>query len=176
MRLFIAINVNNATRDSLLSLRDELRSGAESGNFTLPENMHITLAFLGECDVRQTSAAKAAMNSVSFAPFDLRIERVGRFGGGQGEALWWAGASTNDAMSVLQHALTDNLIAAGFSLDTRKFSPHITLGRRVVTGAVPRRIEPFGETVYRIDLMKSERINGKLTYTAIHNKRATTGL
>ena len=170
MRLFIAINLNDTTRNSLITLRDELRSSAELGSFTLPENLHITLAFLGECNAKQTAAAKIAMDSVSFKPIEIRIERIGRFGGGQGEALWWAGARVNEALSDLHRDLTDKLIAVGFSLDTRKFSPHITLGRRVVTDAVPRWIEPFGETVSKIDLMKSERIDGRLTYSAIYQK------
>ncbi len=57
-------------------------------------------------------------------------------------------------------------------MDGRKYSPHITLGREVVTDAAPWQIEPFGETVTGIDLMKSERIGGKLTYTAIYSKGA----
>ena len=174
MRLFIAINFSNATRNRLLALRDELRTGSEAGNFTSPENLHITLAFLGECNMKQAAAIRNAMDSVSFEPFDVRIERVGRFGGGQGEALWWAGASVNKALSDLHGALSDNLTTAGFSLDTRKFSPHITLGRRVVTDAVPWRIEPFGETAHKIDLMKSERIDGRLTYTATYTRHCET--
>ena len=76
----------------------------------------------------------------------------------------------NEPMARLHRELNDSLAGAGFVLDSRKFSPHITLGRRVVSGAAPRRIEPFGETVSHIDLMKSERIGGKLTYTAIFRK------
>ena len=193
MRLFIAINLNSNTKDGLLALRDELRSGAERGNFSLPENLHLTLAFLDECDHKQAASAKAAMSAVRFEPFELLIERIGRFGGrgvkspgpvghplfkegmggrdaGQDEALWWAGVRVNEPMEQLHRELNDNLIAAGFSLDTRKFSPHITLGRRVVSDAASRRVEPFGETVRHIDLMKSERIAGKLTYTAIFRK------
>ena len=170
MRLFIAVNFNRETNNSLLTLRDELRSGAEHGSFTLSDNLHITLAFLGECNAKQAFAAKTVMDSVSFKPFDILVERVGRFGGAEGEALWWAGVSVDETLSDLHRILTDKLVAAGFKLDSRKFSPHITLGRRVVTDAVPRRITPFGETVHKIDLMKSERINGKLTYTAIHKR------
>ena len=170
MRLFIAINFSDPTKNSLLALRDELRSRSESGSFTLPENMHITLAFLGECNTAEIAAVKAAMDSISFEPFEICIERIGRFGGAQGEALWWAGACVSDTLAVLHHDLTDSLITSGFSIDRRKFSPHITLGRRVVTDAVPRKIKPFGETVRRIDLMKSERINGRLTYTPIYKR------
>jgi len=170
MRLFIAINLSNTTKDSLIDLRDELKSSSEYGNFSLRENLHVTLAFLDECDTKQAAAAKAAMDSVSFSPFDIRIDRIGRFGGGQDEATWWAGVYVGAALSALNRDLAENLSAAGFSLDRRKFSPHITLGRRVVTGAAPRRIEPFGEVVKKIDLMKSERLSGRLTYTAIYQK------
>jgi 2'-5' RNA ligase len=68
---------------------------------------------------------------------------------------------------ALQSDLADRLLAAGFVLERRRFSPHITLGRDVVTDVKPRAITPFGETVGSIELMKSERIGGKLTYTAI---------
>ena len=168
MRLFVAFNFNDRTRGGLLALRDELRSGAGRGSFTLPENLHLTLVFLGECDMRQASSAKAAMDAVRFEPFDLTIGRVGRFGGRDGGAIWWAGVCVDEPLSELHRALTDNLAGAGFTLDKRKFSPHITLGRKVVTDAAPRRVEPFGEEVRKIDLMKSERIEGRLTYTPIH--------
>lgn len=168
MRLFIAVNFNNETKQKLLFLCDELRIRVERGNFTVPENLHLTLAFLGECDFRQTEAAKAAISAASFEPFELLIERVGRFGaGGQDGTTWWAGAQVCKPLSDLHRKLTDNLISAGLEIDRRKFSPHITLGRRVVTDIAPWRIEPFGEIVRVIDLMKSERINGRLIYTVL---------
>ena len=64
-------------------------------------------------------------------------------------------------------------LATGFALERRRYSPHITLGREVLTDATPWKIELFGETVARIDLMKSERVQGKLTYTPIFTKAAT---
>ena len=169
MRLFIAINFNNATRSRLLSLRDELRSRSDRGNFSLPENLHLTLAFLGECDAKQIAAIKTVMNTVVFEQFDLQIERVGRFRRDGGD-IWWAGLRGSKPLLDLQRELTDKLIAAGFSLEKREYKPHVTLGREVVTDAAPWPIEPFEETVTAIDLMKSERIAGKLTYTAIHER------
>ena len=169
MRLFIAINFNDATRAQLLGLRDELRSRSEHGRFSTPENLHLTLAFLGECDGKQTAAAKNAMSATHFESFDISIERVGRFKRYGGE-IWWAGVQMSKPLSDLHGALTDNLIAAGFTLEKRKFSPYITLGREVETNTAPRQTPAFGETVESIELMKSERINGKLTYTAIFSK------
>jgi len=171
MRLFISINFNNDTRSRLIVIRDELRSRSERGKFSLPENLHLTLAFLGECNARQTAAAKAAIDAVGFEPFDLTIERVGCFRRDGGD-IWWAGIKGSKPILDLQRELTDKLIGAGFLLEKREYKPHITLGREVVTDVVPWQIEPFGETVANIELMKSERINGKLTYTAIYTKGA----
>ena len=168
MRLFIAINFNKNTRMRLLELRDQLRSMSKRGNYSAAENLHLTLAFLGECDGRQYAAAKSSLATVSFEPFNLAIERIGRFRRNGGD-IWWAGLREDKVLLTLQSDLTSKLIAAGFTLERRGYTPHITLGRVIVTDAVPWQIEPFGETINSIDLMKSERINGKLTYTAIDN-------
>jgi 2'-5' RNA ligase len=166
MRLFTAINFNEETRSNLLGLRDELRDKSERGRFSLPENIHLTLVFIGECDATQATTAKTVMNSICIEPFDITIDSIGRFRRNGGD-IWWAGGRGNKTLLELQRLLTDQLVAAGFSLEKRKYSPHITLGREIVSDVSPRQIEPFGETVSQIDLMKSERINGKLTYTSI---------
>jgi len=79
MRLFIAINFDADTKARLFALREELRSRSARGNFSLPENLHLTLAFLGECDARQATAAKTAMDEVRWEPFHLTVDRIGRF-------------------------------------------------------------------------------------------------
>jgi len=168
MRLFIAINFNESTKSRLLGLRDELKSASASGDFSLPENLHLTLVFLGECSETQASVIKSVMDAVSFEPFDILIDHIGRFKREDG-GIWWAGAHENKTLSALHADLTDKLIDAGFELEKRRYSPHITLGRRIVTNGKPQAIEAFGETAHTVDLMKSERIGGRLTYTAIHS-------
>ena len=170
MRLFIAINFNSEIKSRLLALLGELRSHSKRGNFSLPENLHLTLVFLGECDTKQTASAKASIDILNFVPFDLLIERIGRFERNSGD-IWWVGVRENRALLEMQINLTNKLIAAGFELDKRKYIPHITLGREIATDIVPWKIEPFGETISSIELMKSERVQGKLTYTAIHTKK-----
>jgi 2'-5' RNA ligase len=76
MRLFIAINFNTETRMQLLALRDELRIRSRRGSFTVPENLHLTLVFLGECDEAQTSSVKKVMSTINFEPFPICIGPV----------------------------------------------------------------------------------------------------
>jgi len=169
MRLFIAVNFNNETRLRLLALRDELRSESQRGNFSASENMHLTLVFIGEVSPKKVDKIKAIMYTVTFAPFTATIDRLGTFSRG---TLWWAGLREDKPIMVLQHEVEYKLALGGFEMDGRKYNPHITLGREVVTDVKPWAIESFGETVCAIDLMKSERINGKLTYTVIYTKKS----
>jgi 2'-5' RNA ligase len=169
MRLFIAINLLSKTKTRLIRLRDELQACSSYGKFSTPENLHLTLVFLGECDEKQVTAAKSVINAVEVEPFSLPIERVGRFRRDKGD-IWWAGVREDKSLLDFQQRLTDRLIAAGFDLEKREYSPHITLAREVVTDWTPHRIEIFDETVTRIDLMKSERLKGNLTYTVIHSR------
>jgi 2'-5' RNA ligase len=173
MRLFIAINFSDTVRERLLALRDECRALAVKGNFSLTENLHLTLVFLGECDAKQCVAAKDVLNAVIFESFPLIIDRTGRFER-KGVDIVWTGIRANNTLNAVRHSLFTALKETGFSLESRKFSPHITLGREVVWreryafGAIP----PIEECVNRIDLMKSERIGGKLVYTSICSQHA----
>lgn len=166
MRLFVAINFNSETRFRLLELRDELRSISEYGKFTLPENLHLTLAFIGEVSPKKVDKIEAILETVSFDPFDLAIDHIGRFKRCGGD-IWWAGLRKCEPLMLLQREVTYKLALCGFEMDGRKYNPHITLGREVKTDVKPWNIEPLSEIVSKIDLMKSERINSRLTYTAI---------
>lgn len=173
MRLFIAIHFNHDSHSQLVHLCDELRTHAQQGKISRPENLHLTLAFLGECNEKQTAVVKDIMDSIVFQPFDIAIDRLGCFKRSGGD-IWWAGVQERKQLLDLQRTLSEQLVTSGFTLEQRKYRPHITLGREIITDIQPWKIETFGEIADTIDLMKSERIHGKLTYTPIHKKNAKT--
>jgi len=171
LRLFIAINFGSETRAKLAALREELRSRSRSGRFSRDENLHLTLAFIGEVNPAKADKIKTIMDTVTFVPFDAVIDRLGTFSRG---TLWWAGLREDKPLMDLQREVEHKLALCGFEQDGRRFNPHITLGREVATDVKPWKIEPFGETVKGIDLMKSERLGGKLMYTPLYIKEAAT--
>ena len=180
-RLFIAINLSEKTRKELLTLCGEMRLLSERGRFTLPENLHLTLAFLGECDAQQTEAAKRAINVLTFKPFTITITGGGYLDKGRPNLVFCELKNDigRNELFLIQSKLSESLSAKGFKLDKRKFWPHITLGREVVwknTGDYSSFIDTgfplITERVTSIELMKSERINGKLTYTSIHELKS----
>ena len=174
MRLFMAINFNADTRSRLVALGEQLRRRSRRGNFSLAANLHLTLVFLGECDEERAETAQTALRALRFAPFAIEIERVGRFRRDGGD-IWWAGVGDSAALIDVHRQLTNNLIAAGFTLEQRPYHPHITLGRQVVTDAKPWSVTPFGQTVSAIHLMRSERLDGRLTYTPLQQIEANGG-
>lgn len=167
MRLFIAINLSQKTREELLLHQLELQKQLVKGRLSQPENMHLTLAFLGECDQSGLDAAKAAMDATAFRPLEICIDRLGRFRRSQGE-IWWAGLKANAELQSLQRRLSHKLIGAGFQLDEREYRPHITLAREVQANTAPWPIRAIQQEIHHYELMKSERIDGRLVYSALY--------
>ena len=84
MRLFVAITLSPAFRQAVLETMEQLRAQCASGSFTHSENLHITLAFLGE--LPSAVPARRALEQVTFSPFPITLEGAGHYGD-----LWWAG-------------------------------------------------------------------------------------
>ncbi|MBQ7605986.1 MAG: RNA 2',3'-cyclic phosphodiesterase, partial [Firmicutes bacterium] len=91
MRLFIAINFNNEMKSALIEAQNQLYDAGVRGNYSSEENLHLTLAFIGE--VPDTEPVMAALSAVSFTPFELCLEGLGCFGD-----LWWAGLKDSAAL------------------------------------------------------------------------------
>lgn len=175
LRLFIAINFDEDVKDHLCDIIQKLKSSAERGNFTQRENLHLTLAFLGEVVTSRVREIQKVMDRVSESPFNLGISGLGSFKRNGGD-ICWMGVERNDSLISLHSQLYEGLTKARFVLEKRAFKPHLTLGREVVLGKGFSR-ESFTESlpslmqeVNQISLMKSQRINGKLTYTEVYKK------
>jgi len=171
MRLFVAIGFDPPTKQAIIAVQDELRAVAAGGTFTLAENLHLTLAFLGECYADQRAAAEEAMDGQVFEPFDIAFDRTGRFRA-QGGDTWWLGLDASRDLARLQTGLVKTLDAAGLPVDRRLFRPHLTLARRVHSTVSPWPVTPITARVDRILLMDSSRVDGRLAYTTLHVRAA----
>ncbi len=174
MRLFIAINFDDETKARMLDVQDRLRAKGR-GRFTTPENLHLTLAFLGEVDEARLPSLKDVMSSLTVPRMELRFSHVGCFR--RDSELWWIGAEADPSLMKLQRELISGLKAAGFSPDEKRFRPHITLARDMHIGAADRASSlqaellpvPFSAAADHISLMLSHRPNGRLTYTELYS-------
>lgn len=127
MRLFVALVPPEGLRRDLERQGRGLRALCERGRMVPWENIHLTLAFLGETERR--AGAERAMARAAGAPFSLRTARPGRFSGKKGD-LWWMGVEESPPLLALRRRLVRALGEEGVWLDDAKsFRPHLTLGR-----------------------------------------------
>lgn len=163
MRIFIAIWFTEAFRSSILDAQDGLKEYGVRGNYTQPENLHLTLAFIGETE--RVEKIKAAVDAVKFEPFVIRTGKMGCFNGRS--RVVWLGIEGEDRVKAIAQQLRRNLDQRGIDYAKGKFSPHITLVRQPSEMPLDIDVESESMTVSNIYVMKSERINGRLVYTAL---------
>ena len=130
MRLFIAIELSEPIRAAAYELALELRQGADHARLTRPENLHLTLAFLGDTPQERLGAVRRCMEHAAGAPFTLELDRPGAFRRREGD-IWWLGARRTPPLCALERRLRRALTDAGFHTEEREFAPHITLCRDV---------------------------------------------
>ena len=163
MRLFIAIPLDAAMRAAVKQVQGEFRRHGVNGNYTKPENLHLTLAFIGEYP--DAGPVLDALEAVPFRPFELRLRGVGAFGD-----LWWLGLEPCEALASYVRALRHALAKSGIPFDRKRFSPHITLVRRAICGrGMPGVAVPEARmTVERVALMRSDRGKDGMIYTELN--------
>ncbi len=175
MRLFIAINFEEKLKDEVQDIIQDIKKHSQKGRFVKNEHMHLTLEFLGEIPSQKVGLIEEAMDQVSCRAFTLQLSKIGYFKR-RGGNIYWIGLKKNQTLFKIQKELHNLLLKKGFKLESREYSPHLTIGRRVImdrTFNLDEYIEPLKELniiVDRIDLMKSENIDGKLRHTVIFSK------
>ena len=164
MRLFIAINFTENVRLALHDTMITMKRQNILGRFTPPENLHLTLAFIGE--TTRTDEIINIIDSLDATAFNITLGGYGNFA-----ALYWVGIRPNNTLERLTLELKNTLRIGGFPIEERPFKPHITLVRNAFSDK-PISIS-FPDTkmrVHRISLMKSEQINDRTVYTEIYGR------
>ena len=124
IRLFTAIEIPESVR-LRLSL---LQGGVPSARWIPPENLHLTLRFIGDIDETTAADIDAVLANLRSPAFELTLKGVGEFGGRDPHALW-AGVAPNPDLLHLVAKIERALQRAGLAAETRKYAPHVTLAR-----------------------------------------------
>ena len=163
MRLFAAVRLSDEVRDALVKTRDELLRQGVRGRCPPPENLHITLVFIGE--LPDPEPVLDMTDAISFQPFPITLGEAGIFGGG----ILWAGIRPSDPLEHLVKRLRRGLAEAGIPYDRKAFRPHITLMRNMDPGkGLPEiRLPGSTMTVDRVTLYRSDRGKNGMIYTEI---------
>jgi len=130
-RIFIALKVEAG--ETLLNLISTLKSGLRNENvkWTCLENIHITLAFLGDTEEKLISNISTLLRKEceGFGNFELVIKGAGVFKNISDPRVLWTGIEPSDKLTELNALITNVLKNADGNIEIRAFRPHLTIGR-----------------------------------------------
>lgn len=143
VRLFFALWPDEAVREALAGWARRLYQAC-GGRMTRPQNLHLTLAFLGETEVERLAALKAAAATVAPRAFELVLDVPGYW---KHNRIAWAGAAKDpEALQAMVADLRAALVAARFRFDAKPFVSHVTLLRK---GDSPPELPRLAPIVWR---------------------------
>ena len=131
MRCFIALGLVDGPAEALRPWLTRSRGEFAELALTPAENLHLTLAFLGQVDPGEAGAAGVAIRAAAEgrAPFRLRWTEPGAFPSASRPRVLWLGVDGGDALVAVHQALAGALVGAGLPVEDRAFRPHLTLAR-----------------------------------------------
>ena len=168
MRTFIAIELPPSVISLLVNVQKNLQSMGVRAKWVRPQNIHLTLKFLGNINPGDIDKIGEAMADAvaEFEALNLVAEGVGVFPGIHRPRVIWVGLKGQvQTLFALQRRMEDNLAALGYKKEKRPFKGHLTLGRfkkGVNPETIRQAVREFGTldseefTARRVILYKSD--------------------
>ena len=132
MRTFIAIELPKEIKDSLSEVQDKLKTSGADVKWVSPNNIHLTLKFLGEIDDKKLDKIAQILEKITKdeSTYPLRLSSIGAFPKINFPRVIWVGIDKGDIETKeIVNALEENIAKIGIPKEDRPFSSHITLGR-----------------------------------------------
>ena len=182
-RTFIALEMNEDLQRHLNGVIRQVAQVLPDVRWVNAMGVHLTLAFLGELDDEQLASAEQAAETVAqrHHPFSYSLSHLGVFGSQRAPRVIWMGIDEpTGALIAVHRALQQELIQHGFEVDSRPFSPHLTLARvksplktdeqqqlqRLLSKEQANASKQY--TAHALHVVKSELLRSGAHYTVLH--------
>lgn len=184
IRCFVALELDDATHRALAEVQTRLKRErvANAVRWVAPENIHITLKFLGDVASDQMPELQSALSEAcaGVAPFALTLAGIGAFPNTRRPNVIWVGARGEVAIATtLAEQIEEACEMLGFAREEKSFTPHLTLGR-VKRDVSPSDRQAIGKLIEQtqvgelgtiqfahVSLMQSELRPGGSVYTSL---------
>lgn len=167
-RLFTAIRIPESVRQEIVRIQPRDLSDAV---LTPPDELHITLQFIGEVTDETAKSLDAAFRTIRFAPLPLNLTGVGCFAGNDRPGFLWTGVERSPRLLALHRLVGRGLESSNLPLEERIYRPHVTIARldspqKEAVEAFLQQNESFrcSFEVSSFSLYCVERLNGLTTY------------
>ncbi len=180
LRCFIAVGIPGPIKKGIGGLIDILKKHNGEVKWIIPENLHLTLKFLGSTPEDLISGVKESLLAVvsSCVPFYIKIHSTGVFPNKQHPRVIWVGMEGPEILAKLQDDIDDAMSRLGYKKEDRKFRPHLTIGRvrsqkgmiNIINELENFKDKDFGTIgVDNIKLMRSELKPKGAEYTCLQD-------
>lgn len=136
IRLFTAIEIPEEVRRRM----GLLCAGVPGARWVPPENMHLTLRFIGEVDGGLARDIAEELAEIEAPAFEMELNGIGYFGGKFPRSIH-VGIARNPAVAHLRDKIESKLVRMGLPREERKFTPHVTIAR--LKGTAPERVGKY---------------------------------
>ncbi|MCA1056845.1 RNA 2',3'-cyclic phosphodiesterase [Rossellomorea aquimaris] len=129
---FFALSLPSEMKEEIVELTAPLKEEDPLRKWVHPEDYHITLAFLGQSSGEGLSNAITLVEQSikTIGCFTLSLSGFGTFGNREAPRIFWMGVQPSPRLHQIREKVFEASEEAGFQLDQKPFSPHITIGRK----------------------------------------------
>ena len=185
LRVFIAVSIPEPVACFLRDVQARLQLPATDVRWLAVKNIHLTLKFLGDVDPSRVLDVAARMDDAAgqIPPFSLKARGAGVFPDLRRARVLWVGLDgALESLCRIQATLESGLESSGFKKESRRFHPHLTIGRtrrRIDAHTMGASLERLKEAVsdsFRVDrlgLFKSTLKPAGADYSLLHTSRLT---
>jgi 2'-5' RNA ligase len=188
IRAFVAIDLPDDVRHALVEARSDIAEGfpRNAVRWVKPQNIHLTLRFLGNTTLEKLPVFTAGMDDIvgKYQAFDLQLAGVGCFPNARRPRVLWIGIEgAKDRLKSLQVDVEDLVVNSGWKRESRRYHPHLTLGRVKDSREVAESGIQWGKIIQRgmipvraIYLIESALTPDGPIYTIRHTSQLRRGI
>jgi 2'-5' RNA ligase len=168
IRAFVGVSLDAAVIGEIARASARLQREISGIRWVAPANLHVTLKFLGSIDEAKVEPIGTALTEQLrlFSPFTIGAKGLGVFPGSSRPRVLWVGL-TCDRLIPLASTVEAALQPLGFAPDSRKFTPHLTIGRWREGGPAPKslaqRLEEWKDREFGVSRVRSVSLVRSIT-------------
>jgi 2'-5' RNA ligase len=129
MRLFVALDLDDAIRSRIARFLDGVRGFAPDGRWARPESLHVTLKFIGEKSEEEVEKIKRALETIEAGTFEMNFRGYGFFPSARAPRVFWVGIDGDRKLTSLAATVDETLGRLDILKEEHGFNPHLTLAR-----------------------------------------------
>jgi 2'-5' RNA ligase len=139
MRLFIALDIDDAIRARIALFLEGVSGFAPDARWVRPESLHVTLKFIGEQPESAVEPLKQALSGIQASTSEIHFRGYGFFPTAKSARVFWIGLEAGPALPALAASIDQKTASLRIPKEDRAFSPHLTLARGAGGSGSPRR-------------------------------------